>query len=62
MTFIIMFAVYYLVITPINILRRFCCRDDSGRDPMELRIKKESHSYWESAENVGSEKRYFKPF
>lgn len=56
-SFAILVAVYYLVMTPIGLLMRVF-----GRDPMSRRFCRQGHTYWVPHRPADSIKRYFRQF
>jgi hypothetical protein len=56
-SFVILAVVYYLVLTPIGLLRRLL-----GRDPMQRRFDREATTYWQPHPGRPAPERYFKTF
>lgn len=56
-TLVIMAIVYYLMVTPLGIVRRFIIRD-----PMELKFDSKRDSYWTAVDEGGSSNRPYAPY
>jgi len=56
-SFVILAAIYYAVLTPIGLLMRLV-----GYDPMCRRRDANAASYWTSREPVDDVRRYFRQF
>ena len=56
-TLTILTLVYYLVMTPIGLLRQLFCKD-----PLGVKIDKETNSYWKPVDSKGSKSRPYKPY
>lgn len=54
---VVLAAVYYLVITPIGLVRR-----SGGRDPLELRFDPQATTYWRERPPPPPKERYFRQF
>jgi hypothetical protein len=54
---LVLAAVYYLVVTPIGMLRR-----SGGRDPLERRIDPQAKSYWRERPPSPPPERYYRQF
>jgi len=50
-------AIYYLVITPIGMLMRWC-----GYDPMQRRQDRQATTYWQARQENDDPQRYFKQY
>ncbi len=50
-------AIYYLIITPIGMLMRFC-----GYDPMQRRLDRQAATYWQPRQKDDDPQRYFKQY
>ena len=52
-----MLIAYYLVLTPIGLIRRI-----SGRDPLHRRFDRDADSYWIARKPASDTKRYFRQY
>jgi len=56
-SFVLLAAFYYLLLTPVGLIFRLF-----GRDPLHRRFDRAAKSYWIARSPVGSIKRYFNQF
>jgi len=56
-TRIILIVTYYLVVTPIGLLRQLL-----SKDPLDIKIDKNAESYWKPVDPGGSKNRPYKPY
>lgn len=57
MSYVILAATYYLVITPIGLALRLC-----GHDPLDRRLDRSAKSYWRPHSPAADSRRYFRQF
>jgi hypothetical protein len=56
-SYVVLAAIYYLVITPIGLIMRL-----AGRDSMNRRFDAEAESYWSARDGADDQGRYFRQF
>ena len=56
-SYLVMVAIYYLVVTPIGLVMRL-----AGRDGLNRSFDAEAQTYWSARESSGDQARYFRQF
>ena len=54
---LLLFVVYYLLITPVGLVLRIL-----GKDPLERRFDSRAESYWSARARIEDPRRYFRQF